>query len=132
MTEFQQWNETTLNLLQAISEYVPLESKPTVWKLVYDPHTEKPVELTTGAVDEQNKWIEISAQQAAENPQHDPRVRIQNGTIIRICLSSNDNIATSVGLGVYQHQSGKYATSDYNMLIIDPQSPRRWKIGRIS
>jgi len=132
MTKSRGWNETTKNLLKALREYVPPEPKPTIWKLVYNPLTEKPTELTAGDVDEGSAWIEISAMEAEQLPQHDPRVRIQNGRIVRISLPGDHRAPTSPGLGVYEHESGEYSTSDYNMLILDPGSQRRWRVGRIS
>lgn len=130
MTESQQWNETTLNFLKAVREYVPLASKPTVWKLVYDAATGKPQELTAGDVHENSNWIEISAKQAAENPQCDPRVRVQDGAIVRIALPGDTDTITARGLGVLADPAGVYTTSSYNMLIMEPNTEQRWSIER--
>ena len=51
-------NKTTENLWRALENYVPPKTKPTVYKLVYDPATGKPLDVTTTETDQ--PYIEIT------------------------------------------------------------------------
>lgn len=114
-------NETTKNFLQALREYSPPETKPVIWKLIYDPESGKPIDLS--AADQVNGvWIEIDRELASKSPQFDPRLRVQDDKIIYINLESNKqqtDIAVPKVLKLCT--DGNYTTDTYNMLIVSNQ-----------
>lgn len=117
-------NKTTENLIQALKKYKPPETATVTYRLVYDVETGKPITVTTEPTD--HAYIEISRQEADTQPQFDPRVRVENGQLIRhvkrLVLTEQPNKLT-----VLLDSDGDIATDDYNMLIINSSGTNRWR-----
>lgn len=74
-------NETTLNLIKALEEYKPLEAKPEVIKLIYDPET---LMVTAFTFDETDQpWVQITREQYNAGLQF-KRLKIVDGKIVEI------------------------------------------------
>ena len=117
-------NETTANLWRALEEYTPPVTEKIVWKLVYDPESGKPIEVTTGKTE--LSYIEISRQEADTYPHQDPRVSVVDGKIVRRTKSiSTSEIPNR--LQVFLAENGNIATDSYNMLLINSTGNNRWK-----
>lgn len=117
-------NKTTENLWRALENYVPPKTKPVVYKLVYDPATGKPLDVTTTETDQ--PYIEITRKEADTYPHQDPRVSVVDGKIVRRIKKLQSHEIPN-RLQVVADTNGDIATDDYNMLIINSSSNNRWK-----
>lgn len=118
-------NKTTENFLIAINNYSEPEVKPTVYKLMYDINTGKPLGVTTDNTD--LPWIEISREFADTQPQLDPRVIVKDGTVV-IQTKSLVTVDEPGRILVVKDPNGNIATDDYNMLIINNLATNRWNL----
>lgn len=118
-------NKTTENLLQALKNYVPPETKPVVWKLIYDPETGKTVNLTTEETDLPH--IIITREEADTYPHQDPRVSVVDGKLVRAVKRLHLQEIPNK-LQVVADVNGDIVTDDYNMLIINNNGTNKWKI----
>lgn len=117
-------NETTKNLWRALENYTPPETKPLVWRLVYDPVTGKPLNVIT---DETNRpYIEITRAEADTYPHQDPRVSVVDGKIVRN-IKRLQSQEIPYRLQIVSDENGDVATDDYNMLIINSNGKNRWR-----
>jgi hypothetical protein len=117
-------NETTENLWRALENYTPPETKPTVWKLVYDLATGKPLNVTIEETDQ--PYIEITRDEANTYPHQDPRVSIVDGKIVRTVKKLQSQEIPNI-LQIVSNKDGDIATDSYNMLIINNSGKNRWK-----
>ena len=118
-------NKTTENLIQVLKEYIPPETVQVVYRLVYNKESGIPLRVTTEPTVDTH--IEISQEEASLQPQLDPRVRIENGKLVRhvkkIAQSEEPN-----RLGVTLNVAGNIATDDYSMLIINSTGKNKWSL----
>ena len=117
-------NKTTENLVSALKEYVPPETVKVTYRLIYNIETGKPISVTTELTDQ--PYIEISQEEASNQPQLDPRIRIENGKLVRHIKRLNESEKPNC-LGVALDNTGNIVTDDYNMLIINNNGTNRWK-----
>ena len=118
-------NKTTENLWQALENYKPPETKPVIWKLVYDPDTGKPLNVITEETDQ--PYIEITRKEADTYPHQDPRVTVVDGKIVRAVKKLQLQEIPN-RLQVVLNDNGDIVTDDYNMLIINNRGKNKWKI----
>lgn len=126
MNSYSNLNETTKNLLKAIQEYKPLESRPTVWKLIYNSETGRVLDVTAGEPPDNSDWFQITADEAKLHLQWDPRVRIKDKKIVKIKLPSDLKQPSSEKRCVWSDPDGNYSSSDFHLLI--PGNTRKWRI----
>ena len=119
-------NKTTENLLQALKNYVPPETKPVIWKLIYDPETGKTVNLTTEETDLPH--IIITREEADTYPHQDPRVSVIDGKMVRKIKKLQFH-EIPYRLQLFPDNNGNIVTDDYNMLIINNNGTNRWRYG---
>lgn len=117
-------NETTENLWQALKNYTPPETKPVIWKLIYDTNTGKPLNLVTGDTDQ--PYIEITREEADTYPHQDPRVSVIDGKIVRTIKKTQLKEIPN-RLQVVLDNNGDIATDNYNMLLINSSGKNRWR-----
>jgi hypothetical protein len=117
-------NKTTENLWQALENYTPPETKPVVWKLVYEVDTGKPISVITGETEQ--PYIEITRAEADTYPHQDPRVSVVDGKIVRRIKKLQPHEIPN-GLQVVPDVNGDIATDGYNMLIINSTGNNRWR-----
>lgn len=117
-------NKTTENLINALKNYTPIETVAVVYRLTYDEKTGKPIAVTTEPTD--HPYIKISREEADTQPHLDPRVRVENGKLVRHVkrLTSTEEPNR---LSVKLDPAGNIATDDYNMLIINSTGNNRWQ-----
>lgn len=122
-------NKTTENLLAAIESYVPPEVVPIVFRLYYNIHSGKVVDVSTDLLynnDPDVDSIVISRQEADTYPQYNPNITIVDGKIVK----KHRNFETTQQaycLKVKSSVSGNIATDDYNMLIINNHGKNQWQ-----
>jgi hypothetical protein len=116
-------NKTTENFLTAIKNYTPPQVEQTVYKLVYNIDTGKPICVTTDNTD--LPWVEISREFADSQPQLDPRVTVVENKIV-IQTKKIKEIEEPGRLLVVKDCNGNIATDDYSMLIINSEGNNRW------
>lgn len=116
-------NETTENLWRALENYTPPETKPVIWRLVYDPVSGKPLNVIIEETDQPH--IKITRAEADTYPHQDPRVSVVDGKIVRTVkrLQSQE---IPYRLQVVADTNGDIATDSYNMLIINSNGKNRW------
>lgn len=118
-------NKTTENLWKALEQYTPPETKPLVWKLVYDPDSGKPLDVTTEDIN--GTYIEISRREAETYPHQDPRVSVVDGKLSRRVKRIKSH-EIPYKLQVFPDDKGNIATDPYNMLLINNNNENnRWK-----
>lgn len=115
-------NKTTENFLTAISQYKPPTPTPVVWRLCYEPTTGLIIGLTTENTE--LNYIEISRDEADQNPQHDPYARVIDGELIYIRKQAKNKYVHKIG--VYKNKNGKVVSDAYNMLLLNKHGPNRW------
>lgn len=118
-------NKTTENLIQVLKEYTPPESIKTIYRLVYDEESGKPIRVTTEPTSDTH--IEISQEEASSQPQLDPRVKVENGKLVRHIKKIIQTEETN-RLGVTRDVAGNIATDDYSMLIINSTGKNKWSL----
>ena len=116
-------NKTTENLITALENYTPPETLLTTYRLIYDSVTGKPIAVTTDITDKPN--IEISCEEASAQPHLDPRLKVENGKLVkttkRLATTEEPNRLT-----VMPSNNGDIVTDDYSMLIINNNGINRW------
>jgi len=117
-------NKTTENLISVLKSYNPPETVTVIYRLVYDVETGKPVAVTTDPTDQPH--INISQEEASAQPQLDPRVRVENGKLVRH-LKRLESIDRPNVLKLISSSDGNIVTDDYNMLIINSKGNNRWR-----
>lgn len=110
-------NETTENFLKALRDYEPPQTIPTVWKMAYDSNG-KPIYKTAGQPNPGDTWIEISAEQAEQHIDSNPRIRVHNGKVVSILLPCDMRNQIGARTRIRRDPEGKYETDPYNMMII--------------
>lgn len=116
-------NNTTENLIQALTEYIPPANVEVTYRLIYNSDTGEPISVTTEFTDK--PYIEISQEEASAQPQLDPRVRVENGQLIRH-IKKLTAVEEPNRLTVISKDTGNISTDEYSMLIINNNGKNRW------